>query len=236
MTANNEEENRLHLQGYELICGCDESGMGCFAGDVYIGLVIFPIGIDYKTLLPGLNDSKQKSIQQRDVLYDQIHKYALDYTTATASVEEIDRLNIYWARFLAVVRGLNKLKIYPDFIIIDGNKTVPSIEELSNKIKIGFKDNQEKMNLLLSEVRQVVYSWKQQAIIKGDGKSISIAAGSILAKVERDRHIDGLAKLVHPDYNWTNNKSYYCEKQIAAIKKYGKTVYHREKYVRKYLL
>jgi len=209
--------------------------MGCFAGSVFVGLVIFSPNIDYKTLIPGLNDSKQKTPEQRNILYNQVRKHALDFATATASVDEIDHLNIYWARFLAVYRALNKLKTKPDFIIIDGNKKVPTKEQMAEKIRAGYSNgNAEKIKTLLEEINYVTLPG-QEAIIKGDGKSISIAAASILAKVERDKHIDELSKLVHPDYNWINNKSYYCEKQISAIKKYGKTIYHRETYVRKYL-
>lgn len=198
--ANNNEEIALIAQGYNLICGVDESGVGCYAGDVYVGAVIFPTNIDYKNLLPGLNDSKQKTPKERNVLYNLIHKYALVYSTASASVEEIDRLNIYWAKFLAARRALEKLSIRPDYVIIDGNKTIPEI------------------------------TTPQHAIVKGDAKSISIAAASILAKVERDMHIDELARLVHPDFDWINNKSYHCRAQIEAVKKHGKTIYHRQKY------
>ena len=204
--ADASEENGLSIMGYRLIAGVDESGMGCFAGDVYVGAVIFPLGIDHKALMPGLNDSKQKTPAQRDVLYKQVKQYALAYATATASVEEIDKLNIYWARFLAARRALEKLTIKPDYIIIDGNKEIPEI-----------------------------YT-PQHAIIKGDAKSVSIAAASILAKVERDIHIDELAKLVHQDYDWISNKSYYSKEQVSAIKKHGKTKWHRKKYVEKYLV
>ena len=138
---------------------------------------------------------------------------------------------------MAVIRALNKIQIKPDFIIIDGNKIIPSADDLSRHIQEGYKDDPEKMQLLLDEVRKVNYPWQQQkAIVKGDAKCFSIAAASILAKVERDRHIDELAKLVHEDYDWIHNKSYYSAGQVEAIKKHGKTIYHREKYVRKYLV
>jgi ribonuclease HII len=205
MVANADEENKLASAGYKYICGCDEAGMGSFAGDVYTAAVIFPIGIDYLTLLPGLNDSKQKTEEQRERLYPLIKQYAISYSVSTASVEEIDKLNIYWARFLAMRRALNNLSVRPDYVIMDGNKVIPEI------------------------------STPQHAIVKGDGKSISIAAASILAKVDRDHYMKDLATKVHPDYNWANNKAYYCKKQIEAIKKYGKTIYHRQKYVEKYL-
>lgn len=201
--VDNSIEQKLHGLGYDIVVGIDESGMGCFAGDAFVGIVAFPKDIDYTNLLPGLDDSKKKSEKQREHLYSLIKKHALAYTVEYATVEEIDRLNIYWARFAAVQRGLKKIK--PDYILIDGNKEVPD-----TKIP-------------------------QKAIVKGDAKSISIAAASILAKVERDRHIIEIFKNVHPDYAWDKNKSYYSESHVDAIKKHGKTIYHREKYVRKYL-
>lgn len=205
MAANDVEEKKLNDLGYKLIAGCDESGMGSFAGDVYTAIVIFPENIDYKTLMPGLNDSKTKTPEQRNVLYKLIIKYALAYYVESASVQEIDNLNIYWARFAAVKRAVEKISIKPDYILMDGNKTIPNI------------------------------NIQQHAIVKGDSKSISIAAASILAKVERDKHIDHLASLVHPDYNWISNKSYYSTDHVDAIKKHGKTIYHRQKYVSKYI-
>jgi len=204
MIANRDEEDILAKKGYKYIGGCDESGMGCLAADVYVGIVIFPANIDFKKLMPGLNDSKQKTTVQRNILYEQIKLCALDWTFASASVQEIDELNIYWARFLAVKRAMEQLKIKPDYMLMDGNKNIPDI------------------------------TIPQHAIVKGDAKSISIAAASIIAKVERDRHIDALATLVHEDYDWIHNKSYYCEKHIEAIKKHGKTQWHRRKYVDKY--
>lgn len=205
MVASASEENGLSAMGYKHIAGVDESGMGCFAGDVYVAAVVLPIGIDYKSLLPGLNDSKQKSPEQRRVLYNQIKKHALAWSVATASVKEIDELNIYWARFLAARRALKSLSVTPDYIIIDGNKEIPEIRT------------------------------PQHAIVKGDSKSISIAAASILAKVDRDDYMDEIAKKVHPDFDWVSNRSYYCKKNIEALKKHGKTEWHRRKYIAKYI-
>lgn len=205
MVANADEENKLASAGYKYICGCDEAGMGPLAGNVYTAAVIFPIGIDYSSLLPGLNDSKQKTEDQREKLYPLIKQYAISYSVSTASVEEIDKLNIYWARFLAIRRALKGLSVCPDYVIMDGNKVIPEIDI------------------------------PQSAIIKADEKSISVAAASILAKVDRDKYMTNLSKNVHNDYGWTKNKGYYTKKHVEAIKKYGKTEYHRQKYVEKYL-
>lgn len=205
MVADDKYEKGLWEKGYKYVVGIDESGMGCFAGDVFVAAVIFPIGFDYKKFSYVLNDSKKKTAQQREKLYEEIKQKALSYAIATASVSEIDKHNIYWARFIAARRALDKLDFNPDYILIDGNAEVPDVDI------------------------------PQEALVKGDQKSISIAAASILAKVDRDKHIEELAQKVHPDYNWAHNKSYYDLKQIEAIKKHGKTKWHREKYCSKYL-
>lgn len=205
MVANDSEEQALALKGYKYVAGIDETGMGSLAGDVYVAVVVLPMGIDYKKLLPGLNDSKAKSEAQREELYPLIKQHALAWAVATASVEEIDKLNIYWARFLAARRALAQLQIKPDYVIMDGNKVVPEI------------------------------TTPQHAIVKGDQKSISIAAASIIAKVDRDNYIKELAKKVHSDFEWDHNKAYYCQSHIQALQKHGKTEWHREKFIEKFV-
>lgn len=205
MVADDDREKKLWKQGYKLICAVDESGMGSFVSDVYVGAIIFPEYVDYKRLMPGLDDSKKKTPIQREILYKQIKNCALYWSVETASVNEINELNIYWARFLAARRAIKNLGVTPDYVLMDGNKIIPEIDI------------------------------PQQAIVKGDQKSMSIAAASILAKVDRDRHMDEIAKLVHPDYGWSSNRGYYCKQTIESLKKHGKTKWHRQKYVEKYL-
>ena len=205
MAASDEYEQKIIKLGYKNIVGVDETGMGSLISDVYVGAVIFPENIDYKSLLPGLNDSKTKTEKQREDLYVLIKKYAKSWAVAIASIEEIKELNIYWARFLAAQRAIDNLHIKPDYALMDGNKIIPDIDI------------------------------EQQAIVKGDLKSISIAAASILAKVDRDNSIKEISKLVHSDYNWESNKGYYCKDHIDAIKKYGKTKWHRDKFVEKFV-
>lgn len=205
MSVDDFIEQTLKASGFKNIAGVDESGYGCFAGSVYVGAVIFPTSFDYAAKTPGLDDSKKKTAKQREVLYELIKKHCVSCSFGFASVKEIDEMNIYHARFLAARRAMVGLSVAPDFILMDGNQKITEI----------------KIN--------------QQAVIKGDTKSISIAAASIIAKVERDKHIESLAELVHEDYGWKSNKSYYSKSHVEAIKKHGKTKWHREKYVRKYL-
>lgn len=145
---------------YSVICGVDEAGRGPLAGDVYAAAVI----LNKDTVIEGINDSKKLSEKKREKLFDEIIEKAESYCIATASVEEIDRLNILQATMLAMKRAVNGLSIKPDIALIDGNKT-PELDEI-----------------------------KAHAVIKGDASSASIAAASILAKVARDRYMKELAE------------------------------------------
>ena len=145
---------------YSVICGVDEAGRGPLAGDVYAAAVV----LNKNTVIEGINDSKKLSEKKREKLFDEIIEKAESYCIATASVEEIDRLNILQATMLAMKRAVNGLSIKPDIALIDGNKT-PELDEI-----------------------------KAHAVIKGDASSASIAAASILAKVARDRYMKELAE------------------------------------------
>ena len=145
---------------YSVICGVDEPGRGPLAGDVYAAAVI----LNKDIVIEGINDSKKLSEKKREKLFDEIIEKAESYCIATASVEEIDRLNILQATMLAMKRAVNGLSIKPDIALIDGNKT-PELAGI-----------------------------KTHAVIKGDASSASIAAASILAKVARDRYMKELAE------------------------------------------
>ena len=136
-----------------ILCGVDEAGRGPLAGDVYAAAVVFESG----TVIEGINDSKKLSEKKRELLYDEIIAKAKAYCIATASVEEIDELNILNATYLAMKRAVEGLGLTPDLSLIDGNRLPPELP------------------------------CKAETIVKGDGTSASIAAASILAKVARDR-------------------------------------------------
>lgn len=110
-------ENLAREKGYNLICGVDEAGRGPLAGSVFAAAVILPEGY----LPEGLNDSKKLSPKNRERLYDEITKNAVDYSIAEATVPEIDRLNIRNATFLAMRRAIESLKTAPDYALIDGD-------------------------------------------------------------------------------------------------------------------
>lgn len=148
------------LRGNEkIICGTDEAGRGPLAGDVYAAAVIFDDDVE----IEGLNDSKKLSEKKREKLFDEICEKAKSYCIATASVKEIDEMNILNASLLAMKRAVAGLEIAPDTVLVDGNR-IPPIENA-----------------------QVI------TIVKGDAISASISAASILAKVARDRYMKQLA-------------------------------------------
>ncbi len=110
-------ENQLHEQGYALVCGVDEAGRGPLCGPVFAAACILPDGL----VLEGLNDSKKLTPKKREKLFDLICENAIAYCIASASVEEIDRLNILEADLLAMRRAIDGLAIKADFALIDGN-------------------------------------------------------------------------------------------------------------------
>lgn len=112
-----QREKELFEAGYTLIAGVDEAGRGPLAGDVYAAAVILPVGC----MIEGLNDSKKLSEKKREKLYDIITETAVAWAVATASVEEIDTLNILNATHLAMNRAITQLSVMPDYVLIDGN-------------------------------------------------------------------------------------------------------------------
>lgn len=138
--------------------GCDEAGRGCLAGSVYAAAVILPSDYDN----PLLNDSKQLSVKLRYALRDQIVHDAVAWAVGVVTPEEIDRINILNASFLAMHRALDQLAVRPEAIIVDGNRFRP------------------------------YHDLPYTTIVKGDGKYQAIAAASILAKTFRDDYMDRL--------------------------------------------
>lgn len=140
------------FQNELLEAGCDEAGRGCLAGPVFAAAVILPQDFSH----PFLNDSKQIKEKDRFALRTEIENVALAFAVGMVSHQEIDKINILNASFLAMHRAIEKLPLQPEFLIIDGNR---------------FKPYQ---------------NIKHECIVKGDGKYFSIAAASILAKTYRD--------------------------------------------------
>ena len=144
-----------------------------------------------------LNDSKQLNKKQRNTLRTEIEKNALAWSVAYVCQKEIDEINILNAAILAMHRAVEQLKIEPEYLLIDGNRFKPYK-------KIPF-----------------------QTVVKGDGKFLSIAAASVLAKTYRD---DYMAKIhtEYPNYGWLTNQGYPTKKHYEAIEKFGITPHHRK--------
>lgn len=146
--------------------------------------------------IPGLNDSKQLSEKQREHLREIILQKAESYAVAEVSPSEIDKINILNASIRAMHLALDKLPINPESIIVDGNRFKP------------------------------YGSIKHACIVKGDGKYLSIAAASVLAKTTRDRIMTDLDE-EFPYYLWKKNKGYPTAEHRDAIKKHGPCIHHR---------
>lgn len=174
-------------------CGCDEAGRGCLAGSVYAAAVILPP--DFSNDL--LNDSKQLTEKQRYELRPIIESSAIAWAVGVVTAEEIDRINILKASFLAMTRAINALSVKPEYLIIDGNR-------FYNTTGIPYN-----------------------TIVKGDGKYMSIAAASVLAKTYRDDYMNSIAA-EYPAYGWDINKGYPTKKHRAAIAEQGISPYHRK--------
>ena len=147
-----------HLYEGLVEAGCDEAGRGCLAGSVFAAAVILPAGYDNA----ALNDSKKLTERQRYALREQIMADAEAWAVGEVTPEEIDRINILKASFLAMHRALDMLKVRPEAVIVDGNRFVP--------------------------YRDLPYT----TVVKGDGKYQAIAAASILAKTFRDDYMKSL--------------------------------------------
>lgn len=148
---------------------------------------------------PDLNDSKQLTEKRRYALREVIQSDAIAWAVGIVTAEEIDKINILNASILAMHRALDSLEVRPEAIIIDGNRFKP------------------------------YHDLPYATIVKGDGKYLSIAAASILAKTYRDDYMNGLAE-EYPQYDWHGNKGYPTKKHREAIKQYGITPYHRHSF------
>lgn len=187
--------------------GCDEAGRGPLAGSVFAAAVVLDSDIITNQLhthwLEMLNDSKQLTENERIFLRPNIERYATAWAVVEVTAEEIDKINILNASIIGMQRALDKLPITPQHIIVDGNKWKPYIPK--------------------GEVMEI----PARTIVKGDGKYLSIAAASVLAKTYRDEYMLRLHEQ-YPQYHWDTNMGYPTKAHYEAIRKYGITPYHRK--------
>lgn len=190
-------------EGYKYVIGTDEAGRGPGAGPVFAAAVCFT---SYDEKLEKLNDSKQLSEKVREELFDVIKENSI-YAIYQGSVEEIEKLNILKTSLLTMNRScsdvISKLNSESVLVLVDGNKKIWD------------------------------FKYSQETIVKGDSKSASIAAASVLAKVSRDRFMKELDK-EYPQYCWAENKGYMTKSHLDAVDKYGLCKWHRKKFFEKH--
>ena len=195
--------DKQKINGYDYLIGTDEAGRGPGAGPVFAAAVCFT---SFDERLNKLNDSKQLTEKVREELFDVIKENSI-YAIYQGSVEEIENLNILRTSLLSMNRSctevISKLKSEKVVVLVDGNKKI-----------FDFK-------------------YMQETVVKGDAKSASIAAASVLAKVSRDRFMKELDK-EFPQYCWAENKGYMTKSHLDAVDKYGLCKWHRKKFFEKH--
>lgn len=209
----------------KVIVGTDEAGRGPAAGGVFASAV-FINDKEIEKDLAKLNDSKKLSKKVREELYDIILNNTVN-STICVEVEEIEKYNILNC-------SLKAMKLACENVI---NQLISCHSELVSESYSLENDKLIDKNLLtIVDGNKLIrnYTYPQQFIIKGDGKSASIASASILAKVTRDRYMDKLDE-EFPQYNWKKNAGYLTKEHQEAILKYGVTKYHRKSFLKKLL-
>lgn len=188
-------ERELEGQGFRFIAGVDEAGVGPLVGPVMAGAAILPPGY----VLEGLDDSKRISSEERRAeLAAEVKRDAVAWSVGEASVEEIDRLNIYHASLLAMRRAVEALTVRPDFVLVDA-RTIPGV------------------------------AVPQRGLVGGDAKSLSIAAGAILAKTSRDARLIDLDRRF-PGYGFAAHKGYPAPRHLEALRRLGPLPEHRRSF------
>ena len=186
------------LEPGRLEAGCDEAGRGPLAGPVYAAAVILPPDFHH----PLLNDSKQMTRRQRELLQPIIEREAVAWAVEAVSAGEIDSLNILWAAVTGMQRAVLRLNPAPDFLLVDGNKF--------RAFGPYGKD-------------------RYRTVVHGDATYASIAAASVLAKTYRDNFMWELAR-EYPQYGWERNMGYPTAEHIEAVRRYGYTPWHRKSF------
>jgi len=203
------EEIKIWKKGCEFVIGVDEVGRGSFAGPVVAGAVVFKKGSNFKDgLLSEINDSKLLNPKKRGQLAKEIKKEAILYAVSVVGVSKINKLGIGRTTKIAIRKVIKTILLR----IIESSNYKPSIFVLADGFHIKYIRGIGLIN--------------QKAIIKGDRKSISIAAASIIAKVYRDKLMRKLNRK-YPGYGFAKNKGYGTKLHQAAIKNYGLTEIHR---------
>lgn len=186
-----------------VVAGVDEAGRGPWVGPVVAGCAVFLSREVDEWLLANLNDSKKIAKKKREKLYELILAEATKGNmligVGEVSAREIDEVNILNATFLAMKRAVDNAGVFPDMVLVDGNRVPRGIE------------------------------FPVKVVVKGDAKSYSVSAASILAKVYRDRLMENMAK-IYQGYGFEKNAGYGTKEHIAGLRKFGVTPEHRRSY------
>ncbi len=197
-----EIENALRNKGYSRVCGVDEAGRGPLCGPVVAAACILPPDVD----IPGLNDSKKLTPKKRDELFDLICDRAIAYGIALGTVEEINETNILEADLLAMRRAIAVMQTP------DSKPYTPDFALIDGNIARDFQI-------------------PAQAVVKGDARSLNIAAASVLAKVTRDRICLEL-DAQYPQYGIAKHKGYGTKDHMKALREHGSAPIYRTKFIR----
>jgi ribonuclease HII len=189
-------ESDLWQQGLTLVAGLDEAGRGAWAGPVFAAAVILPPELGIENVLHGVRDSKQMTPHQREHWAGEVQAVALAWGVGWAEAGEIDEIGILPATRLAMARAVEQLGEMPEYLLVDGNFLLPEIP------------------------------LPQQALIKGDGRSLSIAAASVLAKTARDALLVECED-TYPGYGFARHKGYGTAFHRAELEKLGACPIHR---------
>lgn len=208
MTPTLRTERGLLRQGYTLIAGMDEVGRGSLAGPVSVGVAV--VSASTKTVPAGVKDSKLVPELRRPALAEAVRKWMVDGAVGHASPGEIDALGMTKALRMAGNRALDQLSSHPGVVILDGKHDWLSDPEAGGLL-----------GLLTDEPQPDVVT-----MIKADMRCSSVAAASLLAKVERDGIMGELAQR-YPRYQWEINKGYSAPAHLAAINEHGAVELHR---------
>ena len=202
-------ERALQRDGYRLLAGMDEVGRGALAGPVSVGVVV--IDDACRSAPQGVRDSKLLPPHVREAMVPKIRRWALAHAVGHASPAEIDEVGIIAALRLAGRRALAALDVVPDLVILDGNH-----DWLTSPDEVG----------LLAFTDDEVRTPPVTTMIKADLRCSSVASASVLAKVERDRIMVGLAA-DHAAYAWELNKGYAAPEHLEALRVHGTCELHR---------
>ena len=201
-------ERALQRQGHRLLAGMDEVGRGALAGPVSVGVVVIDEGC--RSAPTGVKDSKLLTHLARERMVPRIRRWARAYAVGHASPAEVDAVGIIAALRLAGTRALEALDVIPDLVILDGNH-----DWLTDPATVG-----------LLGLDGGCRTPPVTTMVKADLRCSSVAAASVLAKVERDGMMVELARDI-PVYGWAENKGYSAPEHTAALRQHGPCEHHR---------